>query len=279
MQDNKVSEKAIWEGSISPDEETSIIASPIQTQPQMMFCYKCNNVIPTDSKFCPCCQIQLYVLCPKCSAKYSSQYPACSQCGTNRREFLETQRREQEKIEARRREETLRQAKLEQEQREKERIRQEKLDRERQEKERQKRLAKEAYIAENIEIVQTAEYKSIRLSISEAWTKCSENKNRWDKIMRNYMIVTAILVIPSAFLPAGIAILALVLVCGILPILFIANYMTGEKHRSDIIAECLSNRGDYYTSDIIKMVSHTKDEKDLQNICIIAYRKKNGLKL
>jgi hypothetical protein len=192
---------------------------------------------------------------------------------------LETQRREQEKIEARRREETLRLAKLEQEQREKERIRQEKLNRERQEKERQKRLAKEAYNAENTEIVQTAEYKSIHLSISEAWIKCSDNKKKWDKIMRNYMIATAILGIPSAFLPAGIATLALVLVCGILPILFVANYMTGEKHRSAIIAEYLSNKGNYFTSDIIQMISRASNEKELQSICIIAYRKKNGLKL
>ena len=190
---------------------------------------------------------------------------------------METQRREQERIEARRREERLRQEKLEREQREAERIRQIKLEQERQEKKRKELLAKEAYNSENKNIMQTVEYKSIHLLISGAWRKCSENKNRWDKIMRNYLIVTAILGIPSAFLPVEIASLALVLVCGILPIMFVANYMTGEKHRSAIIAEYLSNRGDYFTSDIIQKINRAADEKGLTNICIIAYRKKYGL--
>ena len=95
--DNKVSEKAIWEGSISPDNNTSSRASQNQALPQMMFCYKCNNVIPNDSTFCPYCQIKLFAECPKCGANYSSQYPACSKCGTNREEYLRVQRREQER--------------------------------------------------------------------------------------------------------------------------------------------------------------------------------------
>ena len=95
MHDNKVSEKAIWEGAITPDNDTPSIGSQMQTQPQMMFCYKCNNVIPGNSTFCPYCQIKLFVECPKCGAKYSSQYPACNQCGTNREEYLKTQRQEQ----------------------------------------------------------------------------------------------------------------------------------------------------------------------------------------
>ena len=98
--DNKVSEKAIWEGSISPDNNTPSWASQNQAQPQMMFCYKCNNVIPGNSTYCPYCQIKLFTECPKCGVKYSSQYPACSQCGTNRQEYLQAQRREQERKEA-----------------------------------------------------------------------------------------------------------------------------------------------------------------------------------
>ena len=43
MHDNKVSENAIWEGSITPDNDTPSIGSQMQSQPQMMFCYKCNN--------------------------------------------------------------------------------------------------------------------------------------------------------------------------------------------------------------------------------------------
>ena len=95
MSNNKVSEKAVWEGSISPDNDTPSIGSHMQAQSQMMFCYKCNNVIPGNSTFCPYCQIKLFVECPKCGAKYSSQYPACNQCGTNREEYLKTQRQEQ----------------------------------------------------------------------------------------------------------------------------------------------------------------------------------------
>ena len=95
--DNKVSEKAVWEVCITPDDDTPSIASQMQTQPQMMFCYKCNNVIPNNSKFCPYCQIKLFTECPKCGEKYSSQYPACNNCGTNREEFLQMQRREAER--------------------------------------------------------------------------------------------------------------------------------------------------------------------------------------
>ena len=72
MSNNKVSEKAIWEGSISPDNDVPSWGSQMQTQPQMMFCYKCNNVIPNNSKFCPYCQIKLFTECPKCGTSYSS---------------------------------------------------------------------------------------------------------------------------------------------------------------------------------------------------------------
>lgn len=90
MSKNKVSEKVIWEGSIPQDNNISSSASQIH-QPQMMFCYKCNNVIPANSKYCPCCNVELYAICPKCGVKYSSQYSSCSQCGTNREEYLRVQ--------------------------------------------------------------------------------------------------------------------------------------------------------------------------------------------
>ena len=95
MNDNKVSEKAIWEGSITPDNDIPSLGAQMQSQPQMMFCYKCNNVIPSNSAFCPYCQVKLFTECPKCGVKYSSQYPACNQCGTNREEYLRVQRTEQ----------------------------------------------------------------------------------------------------------------------------------------------------------------------------------------
>lgn len=120
IHNSKVSEKAVWDGSIPPDDGASLNTSQLQAQPQMMFCYKCNNVIPNNSTYCPYCQVKLYTECPKCGVKYSSQYPACNQCGTNRLEYIETQRREKERIEAKKLEERLRQEKLEQEQQERE---------------------------------------------------------------------------------------------------------------------------------------------------------------
>lgn len=146
MRDNEVSEKAVWEGSITPDSDTPSFASQMQSQPQMMFCYKCNQVIPGDSKFCPYCQTELYVIYPKCGAKYSSQYPSCNQCGTNRLEYIETLRREKERIKAEIQEKRLRQKKLEQERQEQER----------QEQERQE------------QIINTKEYQSIYSILEES---------------------------------------------------------------------------------------------------------------
>ena len=122
MYDNKVSEKVIWEGAISPEDETPIIASQIQNQPQMMFCYKCNNVIPGNSKYCPCCQIKLYTECPKCGAIYSTQYSFCNQCGTDRKKYLQWQRKRKEAIERenRRQSEILERKRLEEERQRKE---------------------------------------------------------------------------------------------------------------------------------------------------------------
>ena len=101
MVDKNVSDKVVWENGLTPDNDFTPAMSQARSefqpysQPQMMFCYKCNNVIPGNSTFCPYCQIKLFVECPKCGAKYSSQYPACNQCGTNREEYLKTQRQEQ----------------------------------------------------------------------------------------------------------------------------------------------------------------------------------------
>ena len=62
-------------------------------------CYACGEIIPADSKFCPYCSKELYVTCPKCGHKYSSQFPACNQCGTNRNKYYEQERQRQGKIE------------------------------------------------------------------------------------------------------------------------------------------------------------------------------------
>ena len=36
-----------------------------------IICYKCYNVIPVDSEYCPCCKTKLFETCPKCGHRYS----------------------------------------------------------------------------------------------------------------------------------------------------------------------------------------------------------------
>lgn len=94
MHDNKVSEKVVWENYNPEDDVISPTASTMSYQPhmpQMMICYKCNREIPDKSKFCPWCQAELYTICPKCGEQYSSEYPSCYHCGTNRGEYLKAQ--------------------------------------------------------------------------------------------------------------------------------------------------------------------------------------------
>jgi len=96
---NKISEKAVWDELVpSEDEKTSSASFGQPTQSQMMLCYKCNQIIPANSAFCPWCQTELFVTCPKCGNKYSSQYPSCHQCGTNRDLYLQEERNKQLEI-------------------------------------------------------------------------------------------------------------------------------------------------------------------------------------
>lgn len=50
-------------------------------------CYACSEIIPADSMFCPYCKKELLVTCPKCGKTYSTQYPVCNQCGTDRHDY------------------------------------------------------------------------------------------------------------------------------------------------------------------------------------------------
>ena len=71
-----------------------------QTSPKTTVCYACNEIIPLGATYCPVCGKKLLVTCPKCGHEYSSQYPVCSKCGTNREQYnkqLEVER--QRKIE------------------------------------------------------------------------------------------------------------------------------------------------------------------------------------
>lgn len=229
MQD-KVSEKAIWEGSIPSEDENTQFASSMQFQPQMMFCYKCNNVIPGDSTYCPYCQVKLYTECPKCGSKYSSQYPACKQCGTNRLEYLLAQRREQERIEAKKCEDKLRQQRIELERLEKERII-ENQKREAQEKAKMERLKlQQSIIRENDFIQATQEFREAYAYLCELIErKKIYNKKQYKFLFNSLKILGVLWPIGLIFynsLPESIA--TIVLLSPFIPLLLFI-YIEGKK--------------------------------------------------
>lgn len=272
---NKVSEKAIWEGSITPDEPP-ITASQIPQQPQMMFCYKCNQVIPSNSTYCPYCQVKLFTECPKCGAKYSSQYPSCSQCGTNRQEYL------REEI-----------------------IRQEKLKRKRQNKKRYERLrkqkeekAKEAYIAENAKIMETREYKSLHSLL----LKPVKTYIIYNKIKELFIVTSTIVSFIACFIVFLYAEDSTPTNFGDIISLILGAFMVALAISSLILIACEVCMGDseekrikflskYISSKnvpdndmlqyVLKRLSKPDATDDMLNYlsqwCIEAYRTKNGL--
>lgn len=273
--DNKVSEKAIWEGAISPDNDTPSIGSQMQTQPQMMFCYKCNNVIPGNSTFCPYCQIKLFTECPKCGEKYSSQYPACNNCGTNREEFLQMQRREAERKAAIERENRRRQETEERKRKEaeEEKERQERL--KRYEREASERQQEEAYIKENEEIKKTKEYKDTYSLLSKA----IENHRKRSIDMR-WIIAPLFTIIVTYTLFCVHYILGFILII-VLPflsdrIIENANLKKIQKNLQKYISSSNNYDNKMVTLNLINMVSYQGKER-LSDCCIIAYRKKHKL--
>ena len=56
-----------------------------------MVCYACSEIIPSNSKFCPCCGQELWTACPQCHHVYSLQYTRCNQCGTSLQEYREAE--------------------------------------------------------------------------------------------------------------------------------------------------------------------------------------------
>lgn len=82
---------------------------------QQSLCWHCGEIIPKGAKYCPFCATLLIVRCPNCGLEYSSRYPVCSNCGTNREEYEERRRKEiEEKEEASRAEEAKKQLQIEQ---------------------------------------------------------------------------------------------------------------------------------------------------------------------
>ena len=287
MGNNKVSEKAIWEGTITPDNDTPSMSSQMQTQPQMMFCYKCNNVIPANSKFCPCCNIALYTTCPNCGEKFSSQYLICNQCGTNREEYIQVQRREQERKAAIERENRRRQENIEREKREKER--QEALEKQRHEDYR-KELRK-TYELQKEQIMNTKEYQSTYSILKEALES-------W---RRKHIMIIVLSIVLAAFImiaykslgdgePDGAfaiiwyLVLPWGLTMGILVPLF--RLFNTEK-REKYVMQYISKNGSYYDKYILTYVvkqmgvsfyKYTYDVLDnLSQWCIEAYGKQAGL--
>ena len=280
--DNKVSEKAIWEGTITPDSDTPSLASQIPQQPQMMFCYKCNNVIPSNSKFCPYCQIKLFTECPKCGEKYSSQYPACNNCGTNREEFLQMQRREAERKAAierenRRRQEIEERKRLEEERKrkeaEEEKERQERL--KRYEREASERQQEDAYIKENEEIKKTKEYKDTYSLLSKA----IENHRKRSINMGCLLVpLFTIIIMASLFLIHPILGFILIIVLPFFSddIINEANLKKYRKYLQKYISRNNNYNNHIVTPNLIDMVTYQGEER-LSECCIIAYRKKYEL--
>lgn len=193
MHDNKVSDKVIWEGNITSDEEISFSQSNIHSQPQMMFCYNCNNVIPGNSTFCPYCQIKLFTECPKCGASYSSQYPSCSQCGTNRQEYFAQQQIERERKEAIEREQRRRRE-IEERKRVEEEYQRKKAEEERElEASHQRFLAKEAIRREQDFIKAAPEFKEAYAYLCELNKRKEEHNKEQKRIINQRLAVIGVL--------------------------------------------------------------------------------------
>lgn len=265
--DKNVSDKVVWENGVTPDNDYSQTVSQPQPsfqpipQSQMMFCYKCNNVIPENSRYCPYCKVELYATCPKCGQKYSSQYPICNQCGTNRQEYLELQKKEQERIERRKRIERNKQEELERQKQEKDR--QEKLDKAKE----KARVAqqKEEYLNENKEIMKTPEYIATYSQLAEALNTFEQ------KSKQRIIVLVALLIIGviSLYLTPLWIIYAIYLLC-----------LGADKGQEKFLRKHISGNNHYYNQEeldyLIKMVNYQGKER-LSNCCIIAYRKKHNL--
>lgn len=286
MHDNKVSEKAIWEGAITPDDDTPYLGSQVQAQPQMMFCYKCNQVIPANSTYCPYCQVKLFTECPKCGAKYSSQYPACNHCGTNKQEYIALQRREEERKaaierEKRRQREIAEHKRLEEERKRKEaeaeRERQEQL--RRYEQKKNERKQEEAYIKENEEIKKTKEYEETYSLLSKAIENYEKRAINMSYIFLPLYIILFIITIMFTLFYINFVIGLILMI--VLPyfsdkIIEEVKLKKYRKYLQKYISSNNNHNNHMVTPDLIAMVSNQGKHR-LSDCCIIAYREKHKL--
>lgn len=93
---DRVSGLANYNGYNNSGNSSGYNSSNYSGSPKTMVCYACSEIIPVGSKFCPVCGKKLLVTCPNCGHEYSSQYPVCSKCGTNRKEYGARKKREEE---------------------------------------------------------------------------------------------------------------------------------------------------------------------------------------
>lgn len=103
--DGKITQTSIGESSINFDEINDL-AHRLKTlnQAGYMLCYNCHKIIPSDSEYCPFCGNLLFITCPKCGHRHSSEYPICNKCGTYRKTYIVEQKRlEQQEVEEQRR--------------------------------------------------------------------------------------------------------------------------------------------------------------------------------
>lgn len=97
---DRVAGLANYSGYNSPEGSNSYDFSSYgeQSSSKTTVCFACSEIIPLGSTFCPVCGKKLLVTCPNCGHEYSSQYPVCSKCGTNRELYLKGQERNKIKI-------------------------------------------------------------------------------------------------------------------------------------------------------------------------------------
>lgn len=206
---DKISEKAVWDELVpSEDEKTSSASFGQSAQAQMMFCYKCNQVIPANSAFCPWCQTELFVTCPKCGNKYSSQYPSCNQCGTNLKVYmLEQERLKEERIKKQRQEEERKRVEEEQRRLAEEQQRRLNVERAKHEEIRSAQL-RTRFLNENITIIRTPEFKKVELLIKE-YEKYYHNYHREREAKKDIkMLLAWVLLAASVFLFVLVGVLA-----------------------------------------------------------------------
>lgn len=124
--------------SMSATEEST----PSQRIAEHDICWKCSEIIPKGSLYCPSCGTMLIDTCPKCGYKYPSRFAFCGACGTNRESYLQHLEEERRRKEDEERIVILKQQEIERKKKEEEEKR---IIEERRKNEDQKRLMNVVY--------------------------------------------------------------------------------------------------------------------------------------